>query len=146
MKSQLIFRIVVEDPLAGATYCVQRGRSELLVPSYSTISILIFEFPLTLADIDADPPRLTGEYAQGPAQQRFVYINSGTMAGQKNTGWTRRAKVPLYRIGGSLLARAVQRASDSLVLEARIHGLAKDGGPACGTVPLLSEWSICGAA
>jgi hypothetical protein len=31
---------------------------------------------------------------------------------------------------------------DGLVLEAHIYGTAKDGGPACATVPLLSKWSI----
>jgi hypothetical protein len=117
------------------------GRSDLMAPSRSTESEIAFDFPLTLADLDADPPRLTGEYAQGPAKQRFVYVNSGSMAGQKNTCWTRRAKVPLYRVKRALLAQVVKR-EDGSVLEARIHGRAKDGGPACATVPLLSEWSI----
>jgi hypothetical protein len=143
MKRQLNFRIVVEDPVGGATYAVQRGRSELLPPSRSTKSKLEFEFQLTLADIDADPPRLTGEFAQGPAKQRFVYVNSGTMAGQTNSGWTRRAKVPLYDIKRSVLAKAVKSKSGDLVLEARFHGVAKDGGPACATVPLLSGWTVC---
>lgn len=146
MKRQLKFRIVVEDPLAGVVYAVQRGRSDLLAPACSTKSELVFEFSLTLADIDADPPRLTGEFAQGPSKQRFVYVNSGSMAGQKDTCWTRRAKVPLYRIKRSVLAKAVKREGEGVVLETRIHGLAKDGGPACATVPLLSEWSPSGVA
>jgi hypothetical protein len=141
MRATLNFRIVVEDPLADVNYAVQRGRSDLLAPSRSTESELAFDFRLTLADLDADPPRLTGEYAQGPAKQRFVYVNSGSMAGQKNTCWTRRAKVPLYGVKRALLAQVVKR-EDGSVLEARIHGRAKDGGPACATVPLLSEWSI----
>ena len=142
MKSQLNFRIVVADPLPGVIYCLQRGRSDLLAPAQSTTSRLVFEFPLVLADIDADPPRLTGEYAQGPAKERFVYVNSGSLARQMDTAWTRRAKVPLYRITRSMLAEVLQRESEGLVLEARIHGVGKDGGPACATVPLLSEWSI----
>src|SRR4030095_4695895 len=77
--------------------------------SRSTESELAFDFPLTLADLDADPPRLTGEYAQGTAKQRFVYVNSGSMAGQKNTCWTRRAKVPLYGVKRALLAQVVKR-------------------------------------
>lgn len=146
MKRQLKFRIIVKDPLAGVTYAVQRGRSNLRAPARSTKSELVFEFPLTLADIDADLPRLTGEFAQGPAKQRFVYVNSGTMAGQKDTCWTRRAKVPLYNIKRAVLVRFVKGESEGLVLEARIHGLSKDGGPACATVPLLARWSISGAA
>jgi hypothetical protein len=103
MKRQVNFRIVVEEPLAGVTYAVQRGRSDLLAPSRSTHSERAFEFSLTLADLDADPPRLTGECAQGPAKQRFVYVNSGYMAGQKNSCWARRAKVPLYSIRQAVL-------------------------------------------
>lgn len=142
MNPQLSFRVIVEEPLAGVTYAVQRGRSDLLPPARSSKVQLSFEFPLTLADIDADPPRLTGEFAQGPAKKRFIYINTGTMAGQQNTCWTRRAKVPLYGIQRSLLASIVKAEGDDLVLEARIQGIGKDGGPACATVPLLSEWSI----
>jgi hypothetical protein len=146
MKRQLKFRIIVEYPLAGVTYAVQRGRADLLPPARSTKSELVFEFPLTLADIDADPPRLTGEFAQGPAKRRFIYVNSGSMAGQKDTCWTRRAKLPLYGIKRSVLAKVMKREGEDLALETRIHGLAKDSGPACATVPLLLEWSISGAA
>ena len=143
MKHQLNFRIIVEEPLAGVTYAVQRGRSNLLAPTRSSKAELTFEFPLTLADIDAEPPRLIGEFAQGPASKRFIYVNSGTAAGQKNTPWTRRAKVPLYGIKRSVLERVMK---DDRVLEARIHGIGKDGGPACATVPLTLEWSIGDAA
>jgi hypothetical protein len=140
MKPQEKFRIVVVDPLPGVTYALQRGRSELLPPIRSTATELVFEFALTIADIDADPPRLTGEFAQGPPDKRFVYISSGSMAGQAGSPWSRRAKVPLYGIGKSELSDASQR--DGVVLEARIRGTAKDGGPACATVPLLAKWAI----
>jgi hypothetical protein len=140
MKRQAKFRIVVVDRLPGVTYALQRGRSGLLPPIRYKATELAFEFYLTIADIDADPPRLTGVFAQGPPKKRFVYLNSGTMAGQAESCWTRRAKVPLSGIGKSQLSKASQR--DGLVLEARIRGTAKDGGPACATVPLLSNWAI----
>jgi hypothetical protein len=74
-------------------------------------------------------------------------VNSGSLAGQKDSCWTRRAKVPLHGIKRSVLAKAVKRGEgEDLVLEARIHGLARDGGPACASVPLLAEWSIRGGA
>ncbi|MGD8340965.1 MAG: DUF5990 family protein [Gammaproteobacteria bacterium] len=81
MKAEARFRIVVVEPLTGVTYAVQNGRSDFLLPARSTASELVFEFPLTVADIDADPPRLIGRFAQGPAKKRFVYVNSGTAAG-----------------------------------------------------------------
>lgn len=142
MKTQIRFRIIVEKPLKGAIYAVQRGKNNVLPPTSATDSELAFDFALVLADIDAEPPRLTGEFAQGPASARFVYVSSGTLAGQTFSCWTRRAKVPLYRIQRSLLAEVLSRGPEAALLEARIHGLSKDGGPACGTVPLLSEWSI----
>jgi hypothetical protein len=37
----------------------------------------------------------------------------------------------------------LEQAKDGdLVLEAQFHGIGKDGGPACATVPLTREWSI----
>ncbi|MEZ4701258.1 MAG: DUF5990 family protein [Rhodothermales bacterium] len=134
-------RIVVDSPLAGVTYAMQRGKTALHPPARSTPEALVFEFPLTLVDIDADPPRLTGEFAQGPADKRFVYVNTGTIAGQFASPWRRRAKVPLYGIQRAMLAE-LMAAQENLMLEARIHGVAKDGGPACATVPLLAAWSI----
>ena len=142
MKRQVNFRLIVEMPLAGVSYAVQRGRSDLLPPVRSSRAQLSFEFPLTLADIDADPPRFTGEFAHGPARKRFIYVNTGTMAGQQHSCWTRRAKVPLYEIQRSLLAEVLKATAGGLVLEARIQGVGKDGGPACATVPILSDWSI----
>jgi hypothetical protein len=138
MKQEAKFRIVVVDPLPGVVYALQRGRSELMPPVRSMASELAFEFSLAIADIDADPPRLTGQYAQGPPNKRFVYISSGSMAGQADSCWTRRAKVPLYGLSKSELLEASKRDG---VLEARIRGTAKDGGPACATVPLLSTWA-----
>ncbi len=145
MKTQLEFRIIVEHPLAGVIYAVQQGRSALLAPLAKSKKELVFEFPLTIADIEADPPRLTGEFSQGPSKKRFIYVNSGSAAHQLNTPWSRRAKVPLYGLKRSILAEALKDWSEAVVLEARIHGLAKDGGPACATIPLLSDWAIADA-
>ncbi|MEK6371421.1 MAG: DUF5990 family protein [Acidobacteriota bacterium] len=65
-------------------------------------------------------------------------MNSGTYAGQADTPWSRRAKVPLAGITWALIKRA-----KGAPLEARINGTGSDGGPACGTVPLLDGgWKI----
>jgi hypothetical protein len=70
-----------------------------------------------------------------------VYVNSGTLAGQVDSRWTRRAKIHLEGISWELIERAL--ASPGTVLEARIAGMARDGGPACATVPLLDGgWRI----
>lgn len=138
MKAQLTLRIVVADPPSDVTFAVQRGRNDLIAPVKVSATSLVFEFPISVADTVSQPPRITGEFTQGPPSGRFVYVNSGTLAGQTNSCWTRRAKVPLTSIGNALLQSAL---ADGLVLEARISGKAPDGGPACATVPLLAGWA-----
>jgi hypothetical protein len=137
MKQELRLRIVVTDPLSGVWFALQRGKSELVAPT-SSGEELTFDFSV-LADLASDPPRLTGEFTQGPPATRFVYINSGTYAGQTGTDWSRRAKVPLTGIRTSLAAKVI--ASNGILL-ARVYGMAKDGGPFCASVPLLTDWEI----
>ena len=138
VKVQIIVRIIVDDPPPGVRFAVQRGRTELLF-SAST-DILFFEFPLTVADLQSEPPRLTGPFAQGPPSKRFVYVNSGEMAGQSGSCWSRRAKVPVYTIARSVIGKAA--ADSGRLIEGRIHGRSKDGGPACATVKLENGWRL----
>ena len=89
-------------------------------------------------------PNFLGAAAQGPADGRFVYINSGRRAGQLATLWDRRAKVPLRGISMAMAQAAMT--DEATLLEARIAGTGKDGGPACATVPLLNPWRLVPAA
>jgi hypothetical protein len=138
------FRIVVVDPPRGVHFRLQSGKSpgELLPPARSTSSSLTFEFELHLGEPLSDGrPRFLGRLTQGTPEERFVYVNSGTVAGQPASCWTRRAKVHL----SSITAATVQRvlSSDELVLQAQFAGTAKDGGPACASVPLLEgAWHV----
>ena len=141
MKQSLRLRIVVTEPLSGVWFALQRGKSEL-VAATSRAAELIFDFSI-LADLSADPPRLTGEFTQGPPAARFIYINSGTYAGQPGTVWSRRAKVPITGITAQLASEAIAK---NCALQAVVRGIAKDGGPFCASVPLLSDWVIVSAA
>ena len=138
MKAQLTLRIVGAGPPSDVTFAVQRGRNDLIAPVKVSATSLVFEFPISVADTVSQPPRITGEFTQGPPSGRFVYVNSGTLAGQTNSCWTRCAKVPFAGIGNALLQSAL---ADGLILEARISGKARDGGPACAMVPLLAGWA-----
>ena len=144
MKSLLQLRIVVAAPPTGVAFAVQRGRTDLLVATSTTGDSFVFEFPVSVADTASDPPRLTGEFTQGPVAARFVYVNSGTFAGQAGSCWSRRAKVPLSGITRPLVQAALSHPRG--LMEARIAGTARDGGPACATVPLLSGWAVIAAA
>ena len=48
-----------------------------------------------------------GPFTQGPPASRFVYVNSGTMAGENATPWTRRAKIPLAGITNAMVKKAL---------------------------------------
>ena len=136
---ELRLRITVVDPPAGVRVALQRGRCELSEAVQTRADALVFEFPVSVADASIAPPRLLGEFTQGPVTGRFVYINVGTSAGQIGSPWTRRIKVPLYSLAPELVAKAIAR--PGTVLATRIKGTGRDGTPACATVPLLTPWA-----
>jgi len=142
MDLELPLRIRVLQPLKDVSYFLQQGKGELVAPVQDTEAELVFELTVRLGKPRADGgPNLLGPFVQGPPAGRFVYINSGTLAGQPDSPWTRRAKVPLTAITGSMIEELL--ATPSAVLEVRIAGVAKDGGPAHATVPLLDRgWTL----
>jgi hypothetical protein len=77
---------------------------------------------------------------QGPTGERFVYLDIGTYAGQKETPWSRRLKIPLRGITGAMIAE-LSTGKDA-VLETRVLGTGKDGGPSCGTVKPFAGWKL----
>ena len=94
---------------------------------------LSFEFTVTVKDNRDDGlPNFLGPLTQGPATGRFIYIDIGKLAGQSDSCWERRIKVPLGSITWEMIEKV---SSDSkLVLEAHLPGTGKDGGPSCATV------------
>jgi hypothetical protein len=95
-------RILVLRPPAGVTFAVQKGKYEFLPPTEIADEYLAFDFTLRVhGDPQCGPPNFRGPFAQGPPAERFVYVNSGTSAGQHDSPWTRRAKIQL---DGILLA------------------------------------------
>jgi hypothetical protein len=140
-ERELPLRIVVVRPPRGVAFAVQRGRDGLLAPSEASgDDALAFDFTVRVAD-RGGAVNVLGPFAQGTPADRFIYVNSGTMAGQPDSPWTRRAKVKTRSIGWALAGAAL--AAPGFVLEARIEGAAGDGGPCCATVPLLGGgWTL----
>jgi hypothetical protein len=144
MESTIQVRLVLVDPPAGIDFGLQRGRG----PAYESVSVqrsnggdLCFDFPLVVTDSRKDGlPNFLGPLAQGPVVGRFVYIGVGTHAGQTDTPWSRRIKVPLLGITWPLIQTVVTTPGHRL--EARIPGTGKDGGPSCATIRLLGEWQV----
>jgi hypothetical protein len=138
------FRITVVHPLSGVNLMLQRGSNELVPPSGHTPESVSFDFELRLKDDGADSLRWLGDYAQGSPADRFVYVNVGRRAGQRDTAWDRRAKVKLAGISRAQVSAVL--ATIGSRLEARFEGVGRDGGPSCATVPLLAGWTVIRAA
>jgi hypothetical protein len=143
MNQEIPFRITVVHPLAGVAFRLQREKAaDLDAPTETSEDHISFDFSLRVKGDRADGvPQLVGTWAQGPPTDRFVYINSGTMAGQADSCWTRRAKVSLTGVSWELIEQVL--ASQDTALETQIEGTARDGGPACARVPLLQGgWKV----
>jgi hypothetical protein len=128
-------RITIVDPPAGTKWALQLGKSDLAPPIRATERAVVFETDAeAIAGSKAEPVRLRGAAVQGRPGDRFLYLNTGTYAGDRTSIWSRRAKVPLSGITASL-AKAAAGKGD--VLECQFSGTAEDGGPACASITLL---------
>ncbi len=139
----LPLRIIMETPVPGVAIALQRGatgKTDLVGPVETSAAALAFDLEVTVAGALPDGrPRFLGPFVQGPPAARFVYLNAGAGAGQSGSIWRRRVKVPLAGISWALIeALAAGRR-----LEAHIAGKARDGGPACASVPILPPgWRV----
>ena len=136
MEREVTLHIIVERPPAGVDYGLQKGRGsayETIQTQRSSGKDLTFEFTVTAKPGRDKTPSFGGPFVQGPPAERFIYLDIGTCAGQADTCWSRRLKIPLRGITWDLL-------SATAVLEARVPGTGKDGGPTCATIRPFSGW------
>ena len=143
MTQELNLKIVLENPPGSVDFGLQKGSGN----KYETIQIqrfsdksLEFEFTITVKLTKDGLPNFLGEFVQGPTSQRFIYIDIGTCAGQKGTGWSRRLKIPLTGITLNIIKEVTTDTSKTL--EARVPGTGKDNGPNCATVKPFTGWHI----
>jgi hypothetical protein len=142
MESELRLRIVLDAPPAGVDFGLQEGKGH----EYKTIQTqrskgndISFEFTVTVKDNRDDGlPNFLGPLTQGPTTGRFIYIDIGKLAGQTDSCWERRIKVPLSGITWDMIQQV--SADSNLVIEAHLPGTAKDGGPSCATVHPTQGW------
>ena len=144
MKSSMPIRIVLVDPPPDVLFGVQRGRGPGYTTEFATQrkrGDLSFDFSVEVADNRKNgTPNFLGDFVQGPSSRRFVYIDVGTYAGQKDTPWSRRIIIKLDGITWPLI-RKVQ-ASSGYRLAASVPGRGKDGTPNCATVPIAGGWRV----
>ncbi len=145
MDHELPFRIILEKPTFGVDFGLQKGRGndyETIQTQRSKGEDLSFEFTVRVKTGKDSAPNFLGPVIQGPSGERFVYIDIGTSAGQKETCWSRRLKVPLRGITWDMIDRVL--ANSSSILETRVPGKGKDGSPSCATVKPFAGWKLVG--
>src|SRR5262249_48531866 len=142
MEVELRLCIVLDAPPAGVDFGLQQGKGS----GYRTFQKqrskgidLRFDCTVTVKDNRDDGlPNFLGPLTQGPATGRFVYIDVGRLAGQRNCKWERRIKLPLSGINWDMIQQVL--ADPKPVLEAQLPGTGKDGGPSCATVHPVQAW------
>ncbi|MBN8821989.1 MULTISPECIES: DUF5990 family protein [unclassified Spirosoma] len=141
---ELPLRIVLVNPPAGVDFGLQQGSGhtyQTIQTQRSTTHNLVFSFTVRVkGDAATDPaPTLLGPFVQGPPSGRFVYLDIGTAAGQVDSAWSRRLKIPLT-ITWPLIEQVSTHPEP--MLETQVAGTGKDGTPTCGTVKPFAGWQV----
>jgi len=141
MSKELTLRILLENPVSGTVYGLQKGKG----PNYETIQAqlgngkdLCFDFIVQVKQTNGSDFLLSGPFVQGTPENRFVYIGIGSYAGQARAPWSGRVKVPL--------PEATLLNSKGNIGEHRwsctVPGRTKDGKPMFATVKPFNGWSM----
>ena len=144
MDQQLVLSIVLQQPPAGVDFGLQKGSGgtyETVQKQRSASGDLHFEFTVTIKrNKDSVNPDFRGPFVQGPVDGRFIYIDIGTYAGQNDSLWSRRLKIPLRGISFAMID---QLSHDSaLHIGTAVPGTGSDMGPTCGTVKPFDGWKV----
>ena len=138
MDRELALRITLEKPTRGVDFGLQNGHGsnyETVQTQRSAGDDLRFECSVRVSPAKDGAPNFLGPFAQGPVGQKFIYIDIGTAAGQTETCWSRRLKIPLYGITWEMIDAANR-------LETSVPGAGKDGSPACATIKPFAGWRV----
>jgi len=134
--------VVLETPPRGVAFAIQRGKAgsaTMVNPVHSVGRDCLFSISVEVKKKPSGAVDFGGPLVQGPPGGRFVYILVGKYAGQEHSEWGGRIKVPLEGIAPAQVEQALRR---DLVLQARLEGTAKNGGPACATCQPIDGWTV----
>ena len=145
MNQELILQIILETPPPNVDFGLQKGSGnmyETIQTQRSKSEDLRFgvEVKIKNAVSKSDEPNFIGPFVQGIAPNKFIYIDIGTYAGQKDSIWGRRLKIPLKGISWDMIAQV--QTNDHLIIETCVAGTGKDGEPNCATVKPFGGWKI----
>jgi len=143
MKDILQLRIVLLKPPAGIDFALQSGSGnnyDRVQKQVSGTADMVFELGIKLKQDTSGQFDFAGPFVQGGKGERFIYIGIGVCAGNIQSVWSRRLKVPLRDIAPGAIEKVI--ADDQLVLETRVPGTHRDGGPNCATVKPFDGWDV----
>lgn len=143
MESEIALQIILIKPTPNVVFGLQKGSGndyETVQKQISTSNDLTFTFTIKVkGDRSKDKlPKLSGSFVQGSADNKFVYIDIGTYAGQSDTMWSRRLKIPLTGITWT----DIDSLSGNSMLQSSVPGTGRDGGPNCATVKPFGGWHL----
>jgi hypothetical protein len=143
MELEITLEIILIKPTPQVVFGLQKGSGsnyETVQKQIPASNDLFFRFSVKVkGDRSKEKyPNFSGSFVQGSAGSKFVYIDIGTYAGQANTVWSRRLKVPLTGIGWN----DIDSLSGNSMLQASVPGTGKDGGPNCATVKPFGGWHL----
>ena len=145
MEITIKLQITLQEPTAGVDFGLQKGSGnnyDVVSKQRSGGNDLLFQFEIVIkGDRDKDAlPKLSGPFVQGPAGGKFIYINIGTSAGQMDSEWSRRLKIPLNNITWAMAEELL--ANPDAFLTTHVPGTGKDGSPNCATVKPFEGWAV----
>jgi len=145
METEIALQIILIKPTKDVDFGLQKGSGndyETIQKQRSNGQDLLFKFCVKIkGEREKDLlPKFSGYFVQGPAASKFIYIDIGTYAGQTNTGWSRRLKIPLTGITWKDIDKLIS--NPDLILETIVPGTGRDGGPNCATVKPFDGWYL----
>ena len=143
MDQELNLRIILQSPPLGVDFALQKGSGnnfEIIQKQRSSSGDLSFTFTIKVKEDKKAVPNFLSPFVQGPVGERFVYIGIGKFAGQYDSPWDRRLKVPLRDISWDIIDQMI--VNSNLILETKVPGTGKDGTPTCATVKPFDGWYL----
>jgi hypothetical protein len=143
MESEITLQIILIKPTPNVIFGLQKGSGnnyETVQKQIFTSSDLSFTFTVKVKGDRSkeELPKFSGNFVQGPVDNKFVYIDIGTYAGQSDTIWSRRLKIPLTGITW----KDIDSLSSNSRLQSIVPGTGRDGGPNCATVKPFGGWHL----
>lgn len=142
MAQEITLKIILESPPAGVDIGLQKGSGsnyETIQKQRTTGADIEFVFDVSVKLTKEGMPNFLGPHVHGTPKERFIYLDIGTCAGQMDSIWTRRLKIPLRGITPEIIDQLTTTAG---ILEAKVPGTGKDKGPNCATVKPFNGWKL----